>query len=85
MNNKNLINWISNQKKKNLMNVIKTSSSNVDNWKVGEKKIYNLKKAFFSIFPFEFSMNTKKWYQPLIIQKEVGILGILKKKIKSED
>ena len=30
-------------------------------------------------------MNTKKWYQPLIIQKEVGILGILKKKIKSED
>ena len=68
MNNKNLINWISNQKKKNLMNVIKTSSSNVDNWKVGEKKIYNLKKVFFSILPFEFNMNTKKWYQPLIIQ-----------------
>ena len=85
MNNKYLINWISNQKKKNLMNVVKTSSSNVDNWKVGEKKIYNLKKAFFSILPFEFKMNTKKWYQPLIIQKEVGILGILKKKIKSED
>ena len=67
------------------MNVIKTSSSNVDNWKVGEKKIYNLKKAFFSILPFEFKMNTKKWYQPLIIQKEVGILGIIKKKIKGED
>ena len=82
MNNKYLINWISNQKKKNLMNVIKTSSSNVDNWKVGEKKIYNLKKAFFSILPFEFKIKTKKWHQPLIIQKEVGILGILKKKIK---
>ena len=37
MNNKYLINWISNQKKK-FMNVIKTSSSNVDNWKVGRKK-----------------------------------------------
>ncbi len=85
MKKKDLIRWIFNQKKKNLMNVSKISSLNIDNWKVENNKIYNLKKAFFSIVPFEFRMNNKKWYQPLIIQKEVGILGILKKKIKDED
>ena len=85
MKKKDLIRWIFNQKKKNLMNVSKTSSLNIDNWIVKDKKIYNLKKAFFSIIPFEFKINNKKWYQPLIIQKEVGILGILKKKLKDED
>ena len=85
MKKKDLIKWIFNQKKKNLMNVSKTSSLNIDNWIVKDKKIYNLKKAFFSIIPFEFKINNKKWYQPLIIQKEVGILGILKKKLKDED
>ena len=85
MKKKDLIRWIFNQKKKNLMNVYKTSSLNIDNLKVKYKKIYNLKKTFFSIAPFEFKMSNKKWYQPLIIQKEVGILGILKKKFKNED
>ena len=80
MKKKDLIKWIFNQKKKNLMSVSKTSSLNIVNWKVEDKKIYNLKKAFFSIVPFEFKTSNKKWYQPLIIQKEVGILGILKKK-----
>ena len=69
MKKKYLIRWILNQKKKNLMNVSKTSSSNIINFKVEDKKIYNLKKAFFSIVPFEFKMSNKKWYQPLIIQK----------------
>ena len=82
MKNQDLISWILNQKKKNLMYVFKTSSLNIDNWKVENKKIYNLKKTFFSIVPFEFKINNKKWYQPLIVQKEVGILGILKKKNK---
>ena len=54
MKKKDLIRWIFNQKKKNLMNVYKTSSLNIDNWKVKDKKIYNLKKSFFSIAPFEF-------------------------------
>ena len=85
MKKNDLISWILNQKKKNLMHVFKTSSLNIDNWKVENKKIYNLNKAFFSIIPFEFKINNKKWYQPLIVQKEVGILGILKKKIKDED
>ena len=85
MTKKKLIKWIFNQKKKNLMNVSRTSSLNTNSWKFEDKKIYNLKKAFFSIVPFEFKINNKKSYQPLIIQKEVGILGILKKKIKNED
>ena len=78
---KDLNNWISNQKKKNLMKVSKISILNTDNWKIKDDKIYNLKKAFFSIVPFVFQINNKKFYQPLIIQKEVGILGIIKKKL----
>ena len=77
---KDLNNWISNQKKKNLMTVSKISRLSVENWKIKDDKIYNLKKAFFSIVPFAFKINKKKFYQPLIIQKEVGILGIIKKK-----
>ena len=43
-------------------------------------------EPFFSILPFSFNINKKKfWNQPLIIQKEVGILGILKKRYKSTD
>ena len=82
---KDLNNWISNQKKKNLMTVSKISRLSVENWKIKNDKIYNLKKAFFSIVPFVFKINKKKFYQPLIIQKEVGILGIIKKKIKNQD
>ena len=32
------------------MNVSKTSSLNIDNWIVKDKKIYNLKKLFFQLF-----------------------------------
>ena len=80
-----LNNWISNQKKKNLMSVSKIPSSRTDSWIVNKKKIYNLRKAFFSIVPFKFISKNQKWTQPLIIQREIGILGIIKKKIKNQD
>ena len=77
--------WISYQKKKNSMKSFKINISDILNWKIDNKKIYNCNRNFFSIVPFKFKKGKTTWFQPLIIQKEVGILGILKKKIQSAD
>ena len=82
----NLNNWIKKQKKISDMVVSKVDINDTNGWILDNKKIYNKKKNFFSIWPFSFNINKKKfWNQPLIIQKEVGILGILKKRYKSTD
>ena len=82
----NLNNWIKKQKKISNMVVSKVNINDTKGWILDNKKIYNIKKNFFSIVPFSFNINKKKfWNQPLIIQKEVGILGILKKRYKSTD
>ena len=83
---KELNKWISNQKIKNKMTISKINIVDIVNWKINSKKIFNENRSFFSIIPFKF-INSKKlaWFQPLIIQKEVGILGILKKIYKSND
>jgi oxidase EvaA len=78
--------WILVQKKKNLMKSSKINIADIVNWKIGNKKIYNYNRSFFSIVPFRFEQNKNKfWFQPLIVQKEVGILGIIKKVHKSID
>ena len=78
---KNLNNWIKKQKKISDMLVSKVNIIDTKGWILNNKKIYNKKKNFFSIAPFSFNINKKKfWNQPLIVQKEVGILGILKRK-----
>ena len=76
-----LNNWIRKQKKINNMEVSRVNFNEMDKWIFHQSKIYNRNKNFFSIFPYKFAINNKNFfYQPLIIQKEVGILGILKKK-----
>ena len=83
---KDLNKWILNQKKINVMTISKVGIDNTLNWKINNKKIYHINKSFFSIVPFKFQLNKKKnLLQPLIVQTEVGILGILKKKIKLVD
>ena len=81
-----LNNWIRKQKKINNMEVSRVNFNEMDKWIFDQSKIYNKNKNFFSIFPYKFTKNNKFFfYQPLIIQKEVGILGILKKKINFID
>tara|TARA_B100000780_G_C21124067_1_gene455673 strand:- start:1662 stop:2918 length:1257 start_codon:yes stop_codon:yes gene_type:complete len=83
---KELNKWINNQKIKNKMSISKINIMDILNWKIDSKKIYNKNKSFFSIIPFKFTDSQKAvWFQPLIIQKEVGILGILKKRYRSLD
>ena len=61
---------------------------NIKNWKITNNSIYHDRKKFFSIKPFFLRSNVKELnntYIPLIIQREVGILGIIKRKIKDND
>lgn len=83
---KKLNKWIENQKIKNKMTISKLNIMDILDWKIDNKKIHNENRSFFSIVPFKFSDSKRgEWFQPLIIQKEVGILGILKKQYKSVD
>ena len=78
--------WIQKQKKINKMQVTRINLNKMDKWFFSQSEIYNKNKNFFSIIPYMFTKNNKNFfYQPLIIQKEVGILGILKKKFNFID
>ena len=74
--------WLNQQRNSNKLKIKKKSYQDLKQWKFKEKLIHHKKNNFFSIKPFLFSQKTKKWFQPLIIQKEQGILGIIKKKVK---
>ena len=81
-----LNNWIRSQKKINKMKIKKISFESTNNWGINSLEIFNKKKKFFSINPYQFkNQDRKKWYQPLIIQKEVGILGIIKRRVNKLD
>ena len=72
--------WIKNQKKANKMKTSIINFKDMDGWEFNESIIDNDKKKFFSIAAFKFTNHIKQtWYQPLIIQREIGILGIIKK------
>ena len=68
------------------MKVHKVGFNIIEGWGINPSEIFNKKKKFFSIMPYQFiNQNKKKWYQPLIIQKEVGILGIIKRRVNKLD
>ena len=85
MLNKKLIIWIRKQKLINKIKVRRKNKDQLKQWKFDDNSIYHISKNFFLIRPFIFKQNKKKWYQPLIIQKEEGVLGIIKKKISNEN
>ena len=60
----------------------KKSISNLVNWKLNKKKIFHKSGKFFQIISIRAVSNfyKKKWDQPIIVQNEKGILGILMKK-----
>ena len=84
LNNK-LITWIKNQKLNNKIKTKRKSKIQLKQWNFKDNSIYHKKKIFFLIKPFVFKQKNKKWHQPLIIQKEEGILGIIKKKSFNTD
>ena len=85
MKTNKLIDWLNNQKKINKIKIKKKKINSLKDWIFKQNIIFHKSNNFFSIKPFLFQQKNKKIFQPLIVQKERGILGIVKKKIAGKD
>ena len=80
-----LIKWFHKEKKIRKIIVKVINEDQLLNWKISDSSIYHLSKSFFKIEFFKFFINKIVFYQPLIIQKDIGILGIIKKVENNKD
>ena len=81
MKNKNILNWLGNQRKKQFLTVEKIDLSKLNKWIYSKREIYHKSKKFFKISGIRIKSNfynKKNWDQPIIVQNEIGILGIIK-------
>ena len=81
MISKNISKWLSNQRKKQLLTVEKIDLYKLSKWVYSKKEIYHKSKKFFKIAGVRIQSNfynKKNWDQPIIVQNEIGILGIIK-------
>ena len=85
MKTNKLIDWLNNQKKINKIKIKKKKINLLKDWIFKQNIIFHKSNNFFSIKPFLFQQKNKKIFQPLIVQREHGILGIVKKKIGGKD
>lgn len=85
MKTNKLIDWLKNQKKINKIKIKKKKINSLNDWIFRKDIIFHKSKNFFSIKPFLFQQKSKKKFQPLIVQREHGILGIIKQKKKGKD
>ena len=73
--------WLINQRKKHSLIVKKKDLYKLNNWTFNKKEIYHNSKKFFKIVGLRIKSNFYKkrnWDQPIIVQNEIGILGIIK-------
>ena len=82
MLNKKFQNWFNSQKKYNKINVKIKKLDSLKNWYFNKDSIFHKSKKFFKIIGIHVTSNFvgKNWDQPIIVQKELGILGIIKDK-----
>ncbi len=85
MQTNKLINWLNKQKKLNKLKIQKKNINNLKDWKFKKNSIFHKTNNFFSIKPFLFKQKNKKIFQPLIVQREEGILGIIKQSKQGKD
>ena len=73
-------NWLKKQKKNHKLKIKVIKLKDIDKWKIDNSKIYHKTKNFFKIVGIKVltNFNKKNWDQPMIVQNEVGILGIIK-------
>ena len=83
---KHIKKWIFKQKKINNIFIKKKNLDDLVNWKVSKDKIYHKTRKFFQIVGIRVFTNLNKttWDQPIMVQNENGILGIIRKKFNKE-
>ena len=81
MINKKIFKWLNQQRKKQLLTIDIIDLLRLQKWISNKREIYHESKRFFKIVGIQINSNFYKkkiWYQPIIIQNEIGILGIIK-------
>ena len=81
MKTNKLVDWLNNQKKINKIKIKNKKINSLKDWIFKQNIIFHKSNNFFSIKPFLFQQKNKKIFQPLIVQGERGILGIVKKRL----
>jgi oxidase EvaA len=73
-------NWLNKVKKQHKLIVKIVNLDQLKKWKISKSEIYHESKKFFKIIGLKINSNFYKenWNQPIIVQNEVGILGIIK-------
>ena len=76
-------NWFIKEKKKHVIKVNITKLSSLKNWSFTNKAISHKSGRFFKIVGLKIHTNffKRNWDQPIIVQNEIGILGIIKNKV----
>jgi len=82
MLNKDFQKWFNLQKKQNKIVVKIKNLKDLNNWQFNKNLIFHKSKKFFKIIGINVrsSLTKKNWDQPIIVQNEQGILGIIKDK-----
>ena len=81
MSNKAILKWLYNQRKKHFLKVKKINLLKLRKWKFNKREIYHESKKFFKVVGVRIQSNfykKKNWDQPIIVQNEIGILGVIK-------
>ena len=86
MSNKSFNRWFSSQKKKQKINIKIKNLNKLINWHKNKNHITHNSSKFFKIIAIDVKSNMvgNNWDQPIIIQNEMGILGILKDSVKNK-
>ena len=80
MKNPKFVEWFNKQKKINNIITKVINLEKLDKWKSDNFKIFHISNKFFKIVGIKVTSNffKKNWDQPIIVQNELGILGIIK-------
>ena len=72
--------WIKKQKSIQKIRIKKVSLSKLKGWNFEKNKLFHKSNKFFQIVGIDIKSNyfKKNWDQPIILQNEIGILGIIK-------
>ena len=84
--NKKINHWIKLQKKNNKIKIKLKKINQLNKWIYNNKDLHHTSGKFFKIVGISVNSNfgKKKWDQPIIIQNENGILGIIRKKFNNQ-
>ena len=82
MSNKKFIQWFNLQKKKQQISCKIKYLKDLKYWLINDNLIHHSSGKFFKIVGIDVKSNTrgKNWDQPIIVQNEQGILGIIRNK-----